>query len=131
MITSDSHSCAAQGNPARVKEYVSTAGTAPCDRIHSPVVICQGVSGSRSTTGSQRTAAKTAAPAKIANAASREIDRRTVDDPEGKKPASDSDMWILHKTAAKCSRTTCRHATYEQITRRRIKIITFSFFARG
>ena len=49
MKTSESHSQANQGAPARVNEKMSTVGTRPFSRIHSPVRICHPVSESVSS----------------------------------------------------------------------------------
>ena len=49
MKTSESHSQANQGSPARMNEKMSTAGTRPFSRIHSPVRICHPVSESVSS----------------------------------------------------------------------------------
>jgi hypothetical protein len=46
MITSESHSCAVQGLPVKVKEKGSVRGTDRAERIMFPAAICQLVSPS-------------------------------------------------------------------------------------
>ena len=58
--SSESHSCAVHGAPAKVKEKGSARGTAPCWRIHSPVARCDQVSPSLSAAGEKAASAKTA-----------------------------------------------------------------------